>query len=288
MCGAKTEDNKKCDETTVLDNTGEETTALNPNDVPSYVNVSKQSEIIKTKKKLSKGAIIAIVIVCVFAIIAVIAVVGVIAENNKQRNLDSVLNDIEIPEIDQDILDFSSPFSEYLSDLGVIEGKTYTNEKYNFDFHLPSSGWKFMDNSEMAECHSGATYDDKNMKYYFPEDQGKTYYDMSMYNTETKEVFEVMILKSDEKMAFTLGDYFEALADTCKTQFDDFKSEAAGIVSFGDTVYSVKKFSEKVNGVNCYQYIAGSKVDDNTIVCLVLTVTDSDANFLEYFSEIAE
>lgn len=298
MCGAKNEDvntngettvlDDISDETTVLDNTDDETTVLNPNDVPAYVNVSQQPEYPKQKKKLGKGAIIAIVIACVFATIAVIVAAGVIAENNKQRNLDSALNDIEIPEMDQDILDYSNPFSEYLSDLGIVEGKNYTNEKYNFNFHLPSSDWKFMDNQEMAEYHSGASYDDENMKYYFPEDQGKTYYDMSMYNTETREVFEVMILKSDGKMAFTLGDYFEALADMYTTQFDDFKSEDAGIVSFGDTVYSVKKFSEKVNGVNCYQYIAGSKVDDNTIVCVVLTVTDSNANFLEYFSKIAE
>lgn len=292
MCGAKNEDNKS-DETTEFNNTGEKTTVLNPNDVPTYINVSQQPEPPKQKKKLGKGAIIAIVIACVFATITVIIAAGVIAENNKQRNLDSALNDIEIPEIDQDILDFTNPFSEESSVIGTSTGNTYVNEYADLNFHTPSSDWKLLSNDEIYDYYwqSGANveFDDSTGKTYLSNGSGKCYYDMLMYNERTNQNIQTMIVDcGDDASTVTLGQYFDYMEEGLKETYGNISLESTGIATIGINTYSVKSVHFTVSDKELVQYYIGSKVGRCFVIIAVSSTVSDDEGFVSLLNDITE
>lgn len=293
MCGAENEKNTANQKTTVLNNTSEETTVLNQNDVSVYANIPRQSEPAKQKKKLSKGAIIAIAIACVFAIIAVITVVGVIAENNRQRNLDSALNDIEIPKIDQDILDYSNPFSEESSVIGTSTGNTYVNEYADLNFHTPSSDWKLLSNDEIYDYYwqSGANveFDDSTGKTYLSNGSGKCYYDMLMYNERTNQNIQTMIVDcGDDASTVTLGQYFDYMEEGLKETYGNISLESTGVATIGINTYSVKSVHFTVSDKELVQYYIGSKVGRCFVIIAVSSTVSDDEGFVSLLNDITE
>ncbi len=82
MCGAKIKDDNANGETTVLNNTGEETTAPDTSGIPASVNVHNQPAFSNKKKNLVKGAIIATVLAAVVIVIIVILAVSSATKNN--------------------------------------------------------------------------------------------------------------------------------------------------------------------------------------------------------------
>lgn len=293
MCGTENEKNIASQETTVLNSTGKETTVLNPNDVPVYVNIPRQPEPAKQKKKLSRGAIIAIVIACVLAIIAVVTVVGVIAENNKQRNLDAALDDIEIPEIDQDILDYSNPFSEYSSVVGTSTGDIYVNEYADINFHTPSSDWKMMSNDEIYEHYrnSGANveFDDLTGKTYLSDGSHKCYYDMFMYNERTNQNIQTMIADyGADGSSVTLGQYFDYMEEGLKETYGNISLESTGIATIGRNTYSVKSVHYTASDKKLVQYYIGSKVEDCFVMICITSTVEDDKGFVSVLNSISE
>lgn len=295
-CGTRLVNVENSAETTVLKqnyyaNNPQQYNSLN-NGQPNNFYTQQQNYMPAKKKKLSKGAIIAIVIVAIF----IVGALGFAAVKiyQYQKAVEAVEN-IEMPEIPD--FDIDSDFETYgdfseneTVTYGTVNENEYINSYADLNIITPSDEWDLLSKAEIYEFYSelgtAVTFDETTQETYYANLGGNVYYDMIMVNTVNNSNVQVMLLDKSSDENITLDDCFNALKSELYSNYDNATFEPASIMTIGNNIYSVKKGTASVNGAGMVQYYAGANHGDSFVIITATFAEENDVNFLEFFEQI--
>lgn len=268
MCGSKNENN----------NANEETTVLNPNDVPTYINVSQQLENTKQKKKLNKGVIAIIIILAILVLAGIGSFAEKYIQNSQYRDEYSFSNnDLKLDSYDSDAVK--------LFEFGTVKDGIYSNDFADLHITLPSEEWTFMSSEEIISNYlQNGSLDTVNDKVYLENDSEKSYFDMVMYNTVTNENIQVQLMQG---LTYThknssAQDMLNALLSQSESQYSSMgyvvtdKSKYDDSIYIGMNEYYTASLTIELsdNATTCQKY-AVTKIGEDTFVVIAISGSDT-------------
>ncbi len=202
----------------------------------------------------------------------------------------------EVPDLDIDtdgLFTEDEEESSYSIDFGTVENGIYSNKFAKLKFYTPSDDWRFLTKEEIYSHYdslgSDVTFDDVSKETCYSTFTGNLYYDMFMYNTQTNQNIQVIIMECADNVEISLNDYFESVKDVMLSSYDNSTFESAGMVTLGDNIYSVQEANFTIDTLrNVTQYYAGTKIGNNLVIICITNNANSDESFIDIFESITE